>query len=117
MSDKEQRALKKALKPWLDTIEWCKKIAEDFGLVCEVRDPRAPHYQIFKLSGPGVCIIVYPYKCPSASGHLPRARDQNSKDKAQATIILAALGLHVRNRWNIESEAARLKSVKDQSDE
>lgn len=93
----QRRALSRARKPWLEVIDDCQKVAYDLGLSIELRDPRAPHWQICLLTKLGVRIVVYPYRA-NRSHQFPRARDENSQDKQAADEVMRALAFHVRNK-------------------
>lgn len=75
--------------------EWKPRLGEWRALVlpfgCEVA--ASPHaYEIAKVSGPGVSLIIYPHK--STSGHhSARVRNNNSKDVELARKTIAALHL------------------------
>jgi len=45
-------------------------------------------WQLFIYREDGVCIVFYPYKCPSATGHVVRIRDQGSHDKTRLKEVM-----------------------------
>lgn len=76
-------------KRWNDhLVKWAKSV-EPFKCTVE----RSPHaYEIAKVSGPGVALIIYPHQTPSHH-HNARVRNNNSKDVELARQIIAALHL------------------------
>jgi len=95
--DRERRALAKARKPWHDVINECQSFATARGLKCEVRDPRSPQYQICRLTGDGVRLVVYPHRAPGMH-YVARARDENSRDKDAAKRMLIEMGFYVKHK-------------------
>lgn len=73
--------------PWQQKIDWARAICEPLG--CSV-DISIADYEIAKVKGDGVSLVIYPHKT-SAGHHHVRTRDNGSKDKARARQIQAAL--------------------------
>lgn len=76
-------------KEWKPIIaEWAKSV-EPFGCTVEP----SPHaYEIAKVTGPGVALVIYPHKTP-ARAYNARVRNNNSKDIELARETIAALHL------------------------
>jgi hypothetical protein len=73
--------------PWKDEKIWAHLICAPFA--CTVTSSTA-QYEIAKVNGPGVALVIYPHKTSSGHHHA-RVRDNNSKDKAAAERIMKAL--------------------------
>jgi hypothetical protein len=94
------RALLKARKEWSDTIALVQQFAAEHHLTVELRNPSAPEYQIARLTGEGVRLIVYPHQQTNGTRHA-RIRSENSADVAKAETLMVASGMHVNNRPDI----------------
>lgn len=73
--------------PWKDEKAWAEQICTPLGYTVT---PSTAAYEIAKVHGPGVALVIYPHKT-SASHHHARVRDNNSKDKAAAERVMKAL--------------------------
>lgn len=73
--------------PWQDEIDWATTICA--ALSCTVEISTAD-YEIAKVKGPGVSLVIYPHKT-SARNHHARVRDNGSKDKRAADRVMQSL--------------------------
>lgn len=79
-------ARKKQL-PWQQEVDWATAICGP--LACTVERSTAD-YEIAKVKGAGVSLVIYPHKT-SAGHHHARVRDNGSKNKASALRVMVAL--------------------------
>lgn len=76
------------LSVWSEELDLAHGFAQREGLTFDLRD--AP-YQVARLTGPTVCILIYPHKTKS-TGHLSlRVRDENSADPNLADDLMAKM--------------------------
>jgi hypothetical protein len=81
---------KKSLGPhwcWADDLKIADGFAQAYGLTLQLTDA---DYQVAKLVGRGVRLVLYPHKTSAGHHHL-RVRDENSSDKALAQKLMALL--------------------------
>lgn len=91
------RTLNKARKPWLEVIARMEAFAAAEGLACELRNPGTPEYQIVRLTGEGVRLIVYPHTTRSTGNQHARVRTENSTDLVRAAELMGRMILTVKN--------------------
>lgn len=84
--------LTKEQKKWSVEIAILREFAEREGLSVELRNPVHPEYQIARLTGEGVRLVVYPHTVSSTRNRHARVRNENSKDKSKAESILYRMG-------------------------
>lgn len=73
--------------PWADEFQWAQTICAKLG--CTVERSTAA-YEIAKVKGHGVALVIYPHKTTAGHQHA-RVRDNNSKDRAAAKMVMSAL--------------------------
>jgi hypothetical protein len=73
--------------PWQDEIDWATAICAPLACTVELS---AADYEIAKVNGAGVSLVIYPHKT-SARNHHARVRDNGSKDKRAADRVMQAL--------------------------
>jgi hypothetical protein len=74
--------------PWLREIGWASTICEPLG--CEVAEADLSKYEIAKIKGDGVSLVIYPHTTSARNQHA-RVRDNGSKDKRKAALIMRAM--------------------------
>jgi len=80
--------MKPRKNPWQDEIDLAVAICSALG--CQV-EPSAAAYEIAKVSGDGVQLIIYPHTVKSTRNQHARVRDNGSKDKSRALRVMTAL--------------------------
>ena len=74
---------------WREPLLGWRQLVEPFACAVEP----SPHaYEIAKVTGPGVSLIIYPHKTGSGHHHA-RVRNNGSKDVEGARQVIAALHL------------------------
>jgi len=79
-------ARKKSL-PWAQEVDWATQICGQLGCLVE---RSAADYEIAKVKGDGVSLVIYPHKTTAGHYHV-RVRDNGSKNPEQAARVMAAL--------------------------
>ncbi len=74
---------------WDENLTEWRESVKPFG--CEIKRSTAA-YEIAKVIGPGVALIIYPHKS-SRGHHAARVRNNNSKDIELSRQVIAALKL------------------------
>ncbi len=74
--------------PWQNEIEAAKRICGPLGYAVAVSDHA---YEIATIKGDGVQLVIYPHTVSSTRNQHARVRDNGSKDKARARLLMAAL--------------------------
>ena len=83
--------LTKEQKPWAIEINMLLQFAEKEGLHVELMNPSHPQYQIARLTGDDFRLVVYPHTTRSTYNQHARVRDEVSKDKSKARLVMAKL--------------------------
>lgn len=81
-------ARKKKENPWAREIIWAQIICGRLG--CEVTEADLSKYEIAKVKCEDVSLVVYPH-ATSANNQHARVRDNGSRDKRLATLIMRAM--------------------------
>lgn len=76
------------LSVWRDELALAYAFAMREGLTFELR---AAAYQVARLTGDGVRILIYPHKTKSTGNVSLRVRDENSKDPDRADDLMVAM--------------------------
>ena len=77
----------KKYHPWQQEVEWAMAICAPHG--CKVERSSA-QYEIATVKGSGVSLVIYPHKT-SAGNYHARVRDNGSKNRMRAGLVMAAL--------------------------
>lgn len=87
--------------PWQQEVDWATTICGP--LFCTVERSTAD-YEIAKVKGDGVSLVIYPHKSSAGHYHL-RVRDNGSKRPQFAARVMGALnageGLSEDVRWKV----------------
>jgi len=78
---------KKKLLPWAQEVDWAMQICTQLGCTVE---RSAADYEIAKVKGDGVSLVIYPHKT-TAGHHHARVRDNGSKNPVRAAEVMTAL--------------------------
>lgn len=74
-------------QPWSDEFGWATEICSLLGCTVERSQAR---YEIAKVKGEGVSLVIYPHKT-TAGNHHARVRDNGSKSPEIASRVMIAL--------------------------
>jgi hypothetical protein len=89
--------------PWQTEIDQATTICTPFG--CKVA-VSSHDYEIATVKGDGIQLVIYPHTVKSTRNQHARVRDNGSKDKARARLVMAAL---YDGRGLPQSEADRVR--------
>lgn len=73
--------------PWAQEVDWATQICGH--LDCTV-ERSAADYEIAKVKGDGVSLVIYPHKTTAGNRHA-RVRDNGSKNAVRAAEVMTAL--------------------------
>ncbi len=82
-----KNTLKKKHFAWSEGLEKARGVADEFGLEVFLSEA---DYQIAKVKGEGVCLVIYPHTNSNMTTNL-RVRDEQSKDARKALSVADAL--------------------------
>lgn len=77
------------IDPWAREIEWATTICSPLG--CAVIQADLAKYEIAKVTGDGVSLVIYPHTTTGTRNQHARVRDNGSKDKHRAQLIMEAM--------------------------
>ena len=80
--------MKKRRHPWQHEIDLATAICAPLGYVVAVS---THDYEIATVKGDGVQLVIYPHTVSTTRNQHARVRDNGSKDKAKAKLVMAAL--------------------------
>lgn len=94
---KERRIRKEPRYDWSDVLTQMQTFAAENGLTVTPLNPGHPHYQIAKLKGEGVLLVVYPHTTKSTGNQHARIRNEGSTNRDRARELIIKSGLTIKN--------------------
>lgn len=97
-SPQQNKAIKKedGQKMWPEVSKIIQRLAAEYDLTVEWRNPGYPMFQIAALRGEGVRLVVYPHTTKGTGNKHARIRNESSPDKLRARTIMLASGFTVK---------------------
>jgi hypothetical protein len=87
--------LTKSQKPFAEYVRFLENFCKENNLTMELRELGFPTYQIAKLTGDGVRLVVYPHKTTTNNVHT-RIRNEGSTDIQRCQQLMETSGLPIK---------------------